>query len=136
MCVRLWTAGYDWSSRLRNRGKLRSIAGGVLLAAVSGTTGEQGLTVTTTTIQAGSTIAVWGHYHGGNLGDDLVVATIVSAIRRRVDDARVVGISLAPADARIRHGIEAYPINPRLPNVVPRTATGNMALRMLVMQKF
>ena len=80
--------------------------------------------MTKTSFPRGSTIAVWGHYHGGNVGDDLVVATIVNAIRRRIDDAHVVGISLAPADARTRHGIEGYPINPRLPNVVPRTATG------------
>ena len=80
--------------------------------------------MTKTSLPPGSTIAVWGHYHGGNLGDDLVVATIVNAIRRRIDNAHVVGISLAPADARTRHAIEGYPINPRLPNVVPRTATG------------
>lgn len=58
------------------------------------------------------TIAVWGHYHGGNLGDELVVATIVDAIRRRLPGARIVGISMSPADTRERHRIAAVPINP------------------------
>jgi polysaccharide pyruvyl transferase WcaK-like protein len=63
------------------------------------------------------TIAVWGHYHGGNLGDELVVATIIDAIRRRMPGARIVGISMAPADTRERHGIDGYPINPTTPTV-------------------
>jgi polysaccharide pyruvyl transferase WcaK-like protein len=57
------------------------------------------------------TIAIWGHYHGGNLGDELVVATIIAAIRRRLPGARVVAISMAPADTLERHSIETYPIN-------------------------
>jgi polysaccharide pyruvyl transferase WcaK-like protein len=63
------------------------------------------------------TIAVWGHYHGGNLGDELVVATIIDAIRRRIPGARVVGISMVPSDTRKRHGIDAYRINPGTPTV-------------------
>jgi polysaccharide pyruvyl transferase WcaK-like protein len=68
-------------------------------------------------------IAVWGHYHGANLGDELVVATIVDAIRRREPEAAVVGISMSPADTRERHGIDSVPINPvppRLPGAVAR----------------
>jgi polysaccharide pyruvyl transferase WcaK-like protein len=57
-------------------------------------------------------VAVWGHFHGGNLGDDLVVSTVVDAILDRYPGARIIGISLAPADTRVRHGIEAFPINP------------------------
>jgi polysaccharide pyruvyl transferase WcaK-like protein len=62
---------------------------------------------------------VWGHYHGGNLGDELVVATIVDAIRRRMPTARIVGVSVAPADTRERHGIAAYPINAGTPSARP-----------------
>jgi polysaccharide pyruvyl transferase WcaK-like protein len=64
------------------------------------------------TVNAEPTIAVWGHYHGGNIGDELVVRTIVTAIRRRLPRARILGISMSPADTRERHGIDAYPINP------------------------
>jgi polysaccharide pyruvyl transferase WcaK-like protein len=63
-------------------------------------------------------IAVWGHYHGGNLGDELVVATIVDAIRRRHPEAAVLGISMSPADTSARHGIDALPINPGLPRLL------------------
>jgi len=66
-------------------------------------------------VQRRPTIAVWGHYHGGNLGDELVVATIVDAIRRRLPAARIVGISMAPEDTRGRYDIEAYLINPGKP---------------------
>lgn len=72
-------------------------------------------------------IAVWGHYYGGNLGDELVVATIVDAIRRRLPNAQVVGISMAPADTRERHGIESYPINPDRPHFVLRSSTSHAA---------
>ncbi len=73
------------------------------------------------------TIAVWGHYHGGNLGDELVVATIVEAIRARVPDARIVGISMVPADTRERHGIDAYPINPDSPTAPASSGTPTTA---------
>lgn len=68
-------------------------------------------------------IAIWGHYHGRNLGDELVVATIVAAVRRRHPDAEIVGISMTPHDTEARHGIRAYPINPRIHTYVPRTAS-------------
>jgi polysaccharide pyruvyl transferase WcaK-like protein len=58
-------------------------------------------------------IAIWGHYHGGNLGDELVVSTMIDAARRRVPGAEIIGVSLYPADTTTRHGIPAYPINPR-----------------------
>lgn len=58
------------------------------------------------------TIAVWGHYHGGNLGDELVVGTIIAAIRRRAPDTRIVAISMWPEDTEARHGVETYPISP------------------------
>lgn len=55
---------------------------------------------------------MWGHYHGGNLGDELVVSILVDAIKSRLPDAQIVGISMSPEDTRRRHGIEAFPINP------------------------
>jgi polysaccharide pyruvyl transferase WcaK-like protein len=63
------------------------------------------------------TIAIWGDYHGGNFGDDLVVATLSEAIRRRDPYARLVGISLSPVDTEARHGIKAYPITPGASNL-------------------
>lgn len=57
-------------------------------------------------------IAVWGHFHGRNLGDDLVVSVLLDAARRRRPNARILTISLSPEDARRRHGVDALPINP------------------------
>ena len=56
-------------------------------------------------------IAVWGHFHGRNLGDELVAAVIIEAIRRRVPDGHVWTISMSPRDAEQRHGVSALPIN-------------------------
>jgi polysaccharide pyruvyl transferase WcaK-like protein len=56
-------------------------------------------------------IAVWGHFHGRNLGDELVVAVIIDAIRRRLPDAQVITVSMSPEDAQRRHGLPALPIN-------------------------
>jgi polysaccharide pyruvyl transferase WcaK-like protein len=58
------------------------------------------------------TIAVWGHFHGRNLGDELVVATIIDAIQRRRPSAHIFAVSLAPADTCARYGVPAYPLNP------------------------
>jgi polysaccharide pyruvyl transferase WcaK-like protein len=69
------------------------------------------------------TIAVWGHHHGGNLGDELVVATIVGAIRRRMPKTRIIGISMSPADTRRRHDVEVYPINPGTARARPTAST-------------
>jgi polysaccharide pyruvyl transferase WcaK-like protein len=60
--------------------------------------------------EARPTVAIWGHYHGHNLGDDIVVAAIAQNLRDRVDDIELVGISLDPADTRSRHGIPAIPL--------------------------
>lgn len=57
-----------------------------------------------------SRIAIWGHYHGGNQGDDIVVDTLIRNIRARLPDAEVVGVCQSPADTRLRHGIEAVPL--------------------------
>lgn len=56
-------------------------------------------------------IGVWGHYHGGNQGDDLVVATVIANLRARWPEADIIGFCLNPADTLARHGIRAFPIN-------------------------
>ncbi|MGE3962236.1 MAG: polysaccharide pyruvyl transferase family protein [Dehalococcoidia bacterium] len=58
-------------------------------------------------------MAVWGHYYGHNLGDELVTATVISAVRKRRPEADVIAISLDPDDTRERHGVAAYPLAPR-----------------------
>lgn len=73
------------------------------------------------------TIAVWGHYHGRNLGDELVVSLLVDAIRGRLPDAHVVGVSMRPEDTRRRHGIEAFPIAPLTNGGAQSTATAEQA---------
>jgi polysaccharide pyruvyl transferase WcaK-like protein len=55
-------------------------------------------------------VAIWGHYHGRNLGDDVVVAAIAQNLRARVADVELIGISLDPSDTSRRHGIPAYPL--------------------------
>ena len=55
-------------------------------------------------------IAIWGHYHGSNLGDDVVVEAIAENLRRRLPDVDLYGICLDPADTRQRHGFEAVPL--------------------------
>ena len=50
-------------------------------------------------------IGIWGHYHGGNLGDEIVVATLIHHIRDRHPEAEIVGICLDPEDTATRHGI-------------------------------
>lgn len=58
------------------------------------------------------TFAVWGHFHGGNLGDELVVDVLVEAIRARVPRARIVAVSMTTEDTERRHGISAFQITP------------------------
>jgi polysaccharide pyruvyl transferase WcaK-like protein len=58
------------------------------------------------------TVAVWGHYHGRNLGDELVVATLVDAIGKRLPQARIVAISIDPPETERRHGVPAFMLNP------------------------
>jgi polysaccharide pyruvyl transferase WcaK-like protein len=55
-------------------------------------------------------VAVLGHYHGGNQGDDLTVAAIVQHVRARCPEAEIVGFSNRPADTTARHGIPALPV--------------------------
>ena len=55
-------------------------------------------------------IGIWGHYHGGNLGDDLLVATLISNVRARIPNAEIVGFCLNPTDTRQRHRIPAFAI--------------------------
>jgi polysaccharide pyruvyl transferase WcaK-like protein len=75
---------------------------------------ESGAAVSLFETASPPTIAVWGNYHGANLGDDLVVEIIINAIRRRAPEARIVAISLAPWDTERRHGVSTFPIKPGL----------------------
>jgi len=49
-------------------------------------------------------------YTGGNLGNAAIISALVANIRKRIPGAEIVGITLKPADTRLRHGIEAFPI--------------------------
>jgi polysaccharide pyruvyl transferase WcaK-like protein len=66
------------------------------------------------------TIALFGYYGVGNLGDEAVVAALIRNIRQRQPEARIIGISLNPGDTTARHGIEALPIRR---TYVPRPIT-------------
>lgn len=52
-------------------------------------------------------VGILGHYHGGNLGDEVIVASLIHNIRARRPDAELFGVSLRPADTSTRHGIPA-----------------------------
>lgn len=54
-------------------------------------------------------IGVWGHYHGANLGDELLVSTLIENIRTRLPHAEIIGFCQNPVDTRLRHGIPAFP---------------------------
>lgn len=56
------------------------------------------------------TVGIWGHFHGKNLGDDVVVATLIENLRTRIHDVEVMGFSLDPDDTSRRHGIHSYSI--------------------------
>lgn len=44
----------------------------------------------------------------GNLGDAAILDSTIHAIRSRWPDARIVGVTLSPADTEARHGIEGF----------------------------
>lgn len=52
-------------------------------------------------------VGIWGHYHGSNLGDEVVVASLLHNIRTRCPYADFVGISLDPEDTSRRHHVPA-----------------------------
>lgn len=61
---------------------------------------------------ASRTVAVLGHYHGHNLGDELVVETVMTAARSRIPGVKIIAISLAPSDTQERYHVRAVPIQP------------------------
>jgi polysaccharide pyruvyl transferase WcaK-like protein len=74
-------------------------------------------------------IAIWGHFHGANLGDDLVVSSMIDQLRARHPEAEIVAISLNPADTRARHGIEAFPLTRQAVHTRRRTRSGQGRVR-------
>lgn len=44
----------------------------------------------------------------GNLGDAAIIDSTIHAIRSRWPEARIVGVTLSPADTETRHGIEGF----------------------------
>ncbi len=62
------------------------------------------------TSRRATSVGVWGHYYGANLGDELVTRVIVDEVRRRLPSADIRGYSLDPEDTQRRHGIPAWPI--------------------------
>ncbi len=80
------------------------------------------------------TLAVWGHFGGANLGDELVVGVILDAIRRKRPDDAVLAVSIAPWDTERRHGVHTLPLNPRLgrdPDRPRGTSSGPTQVRLL-----
>ena len=53
-------------------------------------------------------VAVLGHYGQLNLGDESITAAAIGGVRRWRPDARVIAISLDPADTQARHGVDSY----------------------------
>ena len=59
-----------------------------------------------TTHDRGMRIALVGHYGAGNIGDEATIEALIEALRDRLPDATIVGVSANPADTRRRHGID------------------------------
>ncbi|MBI3997598.1 MAG: polysaccharide pyruvyl transferase CsaB [Armatimonadetes bacterium] len=57
-------------------------------------------------------IVVSGYYGLGNLGDEAVLAGLLSELRARLPDARIVVLSADPAGTRALHQVEAWPRDP------------------------
>jgi polysaccharide pyruvyl transferase WcaK-like protein len=80
-------------------------------------------------------IGVWGHFHGGNIGDDIVVATLIANIRRRLPGHEIYGFSLSPGDTARRHGVPSgtldggpiHPVGPESNGEFPRSASNGGA---------
>ncbi len=53
-------------------------------------------------------VAVLGHYGQLNLGDESITAAAIGGVRCWRPGARVIAISLDPADTRERHGVDSY----------------------------
>ena len=60
--------------------------------------------------RATARVALLHHTGGGNLGDDAIVESIISNIRRRWPEATIAAISMNPDDTETRHGIASYPM--------------------------
>ncbi len=53
----------------------------------------------------------------GNLGDAAIIDSLINGVRRRVEDAEIVGFTLNPQDTMKRHGVRAYTcVSYSLPN--------------------
>lgn len=62
------------------------------------------------TTQRLAKIALLHHTGGGNLGDDAIIESLVSNIRRRCPDATITAISMNANDTERRHGILSFPM--------------------------
>lgn len=56
------------------------------------------------------TIAIFGHYGNKNLGDESITQAMAHQLRKRIPDAKLVGMSINPFDTAYRHNIESFPI--------------------------
>jgi polysaccharide pyruvyl transferase WcaK-like protein len=65
-------------------------------------------------------IAIAGYYGCGNLGDDTVVAILISTLRKYYPNADLCGFSLNPGDTERRHGIRAYCLRNQEETRLPR----------------
>jgi polysaccharide pyruvyl transferase WcaK-like protein len=77
------------------------------------------------------TVALLGPFGLGNLGDAATQDAAIAAIRRNWPDAKVIGVSLAPADTLERHGIETLPIRANHANESGLTGRVRWVLREL-----
>jgi polysaccharide pyruvyl transferase WcaK-like protein len=56
-------------------------------------------------------IGIWGHFNGGNQGDEIVVRILLDNVRARQPQAEIVGFSQNPADTEARYGIRSFPLS-------------------------
>ena len=101
-CYRM-IAGWAWQNRRVLVSDLRW--GAVLTARRLGYRGRH-----RRAFQKPTRIGIWGHYNGGNLGDELVVRSMIENVRERLPNAEIVGFSLGPRNTSREHKIPAHPL--------------------------
>ncbi len=65
------------------------------------------------------TIMIWGHYHGGNLGDECIVIALMANLRARLRQVELIGVCENPPSVQARYGIRAVPIRQMVGTAAP-----------------
>ena len=71
-----------------------------------------------------TSVAILGHVGNDNLGDESIVAAVISNLRDRLSEPRIIAFTMCPADSRARHGIDAFPLRRAGRHAPPGSSVG------------